>query len=125
MLFCLFSLYFKRRRQRDEFSKDEEAIDHKVLSEAEAKVKDMNLEMEFLKHYVPIHKFESLHGYDETSMTNIVYKLKEKDIAADYLFQQTLPVGKFSYNGRTGTYRLFVDKNKVEEAEKALQKILA
>ena len=119
----LLTLYFifKRKTYKSSFDATEntddlESIDYKALHEAEAVVAKMDIRAELAKNYTRIKDFSNMYGFDENFMVNLVLKLKEKDIAAEYIFVPAMPTGVASYVGNAGTWELFVMRDKEEQA---------
>lgn len=99
--------------------------DPTALSAAEAAVQDVNLREEFSKLYDFLDSFSTLQGYSEDYMLEIIQMLAKHEISADFLFVESGPSGMMSYTHRQGTFELYVQKGKVDDAIKKIREFIA
>lgn len=125
--YLIYLVWKKRRYQASDFKNldlIDDDIDYEKLNKAQEIADKMDLRAELLKDHQCIHTFYSLHGADEHSMYKLIGQFREQGIHSDFIFIQSMPTGTASYVGNTGTYEFFVEREKLQEAQNLLDKIL-
>lgn len=125
IVLSVITLYFliKKKWKSSQTTKDKSwddnvyPIDYEALSKAEEEVAKRDIRFEILQNHMKIKDFSNAYGYSEEFMVDLVSKLREHKISAEYLFTQSLPTGVAStLETGTGTWELYVERVRKDEA---------
>ena len=69
-----------------------------------------------------VGRYNTLDGYSETYVEDLMAALRKDGIECDYVFQETLPMGvAAAIVSRVGTYEVFADRARIEEALRTIE----
>lgn len=77
---------------------------------------DLQLREKLLETHVLVDRFQTLHGFDDRYMSELVTELRKEGIQSTYLFQEATIPGVATLVGRHGMFDFFVERDKAEQA---------
>lgn len=87
-------------------------------------MKSVDIREELSKNYDFFETYSTVQGYSEDYMNQLVSALEQNQIHASFLFVESGPVGMMSYTHRAGTFELYVQKDKVQEAADVIHQFM-
>ena len=126
----LFAVWIRRRRIRRAFVKTDDNLlpvegteQERLRSEQEQSVWSENKRVQLARDHEIVGRLNTIDGYSEAYVLDLLQVLKAADIRADFYFQETSPIGVgASLIERHGDFEIFVERNRVEEAVALIEK---
>ena len=100
---------------------EDDSIDYEALTKAEQQVASLDIRAEITRDHTRVKDFSNMYGYHESYVSDLVEKLEKNNISAQYLFVPSLPTGVASYVGSAGTWELYVERAKRDQAVELLK----
>lgn len=117
---CYLFIHLFKRRQRlknnPRLPLNQTIEDPELLQQAEQAVSSLNLRQELSKNYELLDSYSTMQGYSEDYLNQLVQLLEQNQIHASFIFTESVPPGTTTFLGRSGTFELYVQKDKSDEA---------
>lgn len=117
----IVAAWWKNRSRRSPLDEISEPIEARLAelraAENEVRGNPMELRERLLQNHVLLDRFPTTRGYSTEFMDQLVNELRERGIAAETYFQETMPIGAgFSVVSAQGIFELYVARDRADEA---------
>lgn len=126
-IYLFVRLIKKRRHSRNKWPLEAERIveDPQRLLQAEHDAKHLDLRQELSKNYEFLDSYSTTQGYSEDYINQLVNLLEQHQINSNFIFIESMPAGSITFLERSGTFELYVQKDKIEKSMALVEKFRA
>lgn len=132
-VFGMFAVWIKRRNSKRRYAAEDDnsapiegTEQDRLASESQQSVWSENLRVRLAKTHEIVGRLNTIDGYTETYVEDLLNTIRHEGISAEFYFQETSPIGVgASMIERHGDYEIFVERDRAEEAISIIQKFRA